>query len=106
MDKKEVVLNKLSQVRLEVFPEGDGDVFLFGSQARGDNREDSDWDVLVLTPHKVESQNEFDLWVSPFAELGWSLDVEINPIQYSKDDWKRKRGSMFYDNVMKDAIKL
>ena len=26
----------------------DAEVFLFGSRARGDNRKDSDWDILIL----------------------------------------------------------
>lgn len=100
------ILSKLSHVRSLVFPKGDGEVFLFGSHARGDYREDSDWDILVLTPQNINTQQDFDLWVSPFAELGWILDIEINPIQYSKQDWNQKKGSEFYYNVMKDAIKI
>lgn len=30
------------------------DIILFGSRARGDFREDSDWDVLVVTRDRVE----------------------------------------------------
>ena len=33
---------------LEVNPEAE--VWLYGSRARGTAREDSDWDILVLTP--------------------------------------------------------
>ena len=104
--KKDRIIRNLSQAAAEVFPNGEGNAFLFGSQARGDNSDESDWDILVLTAKKVESQKDFDTFVSPFAEIGWLMDVEINPIQYSMEEWNHRKGSLFYDNVMRDAIKL
>ncbi len=29
------------------------DIILYGSRARGDERPDSDWDILVLTDYKI-----------------------------------------------------
>jgi uncharacterized protein len=31
------------------------DIILYGSRARGDERPDSDWDILVLTDYKIIS---------------------------------------------------
>ncbi len=46
MDQK-IFLNKIKeQVSKE---DENASVILFGSRARGDYREDSDWDILVLT---------------------------------------------------------
>ena len=106
MEIKEKVLWQISETRSKVFPNDEGEVFLFGSRARGDYQSNSDWDLLILTPDRIDSQNDFDILVSPFSELGWKLDVEINPIQYSKADWVSRKGSPFYDNVMRDAIKI
>ncbi len=33
-------------------------VILYGSRARGEEREDSDWDILVLTDYPVDIQAE------------------------------------------------
>ncbi len=30
------------------------DIFLFGSRARGDNKNDSDWDILIVTEHTFD----------------------------------------------------
>ena len=39
----------------EVLP-GDAQLLFFGSRARGDNRNDSDWDILILlNKNKLDS---------------------------------------------------
>ena len=46
MDKAQVIDN-IRQVASSVLPQG-SKLFLYGSRARGDAREDSDWDFLLL----------------------------------------------------------
>ncbi|MEJ6783023.1 nucleotidyltransferase domain-containing protein [Aminobacter sp. Piv2-1] len=45
-------------------------IWLFGSRARGDNREDSDWDILVALPNDAD-ENLLDPLV------GWSIQREF-----------------------------
>ena len=49
LDQKEILAQIKKGVQ-EVVP--DAQVFLFGSRARGDWHEESDWDILVLTEKK------------------------------------------------------
>ena len=50
-------------------------IVLFGSQARGDARQDSDWDILILVDKEERITNsDFDRIAYPFVELGWSLE--------------------------------
>ena len=41
------VFNSIRNVAMKLKPEN-GKIILFGSQARGEAREDSDWDILIL----------------------------------------------------------
>ena len=104
--QKEKIISRLSQIAATVFPNNEGKVFLYGSQARGDENANSDWDLLILTKNTAQSQEEYDKYVFPFAKLGWDLDVEIIPINYSEEDWELRKNTLFYHNVMHDAIKL
>ena len=103
---KEFVLKALFELKKIIFPHTDGEVYLFGSHARGDFHKGSDWDILILTNDKIQNQESFNRYISPFAELGWELDLEINPIQYTREEWDGKKHSLFYHNVMQDAIRI
>ena len=45
MTKRENTIRKIQQLSQQTMPKGT-QVMLYGSQARGDAREDSDWDTL------------------------------------------------------------
>jgi predicted nucleotidyltransferase len=38
-------------------------IILFGSQARGDAKPDSDWDFLVVTGKKISWTEKIDIWL-------------------------------------------
>jgi len=82
-------------------------VILFGSQARGDARPDSDWDLLVLLNKEkgnfIEDNNNYSY---PFTELGWNYGVAINTIIYTKNQWKQGEIFPFYKNVMREGIEI
>ena len=80
-------------------------LILFGSQARGDAHEDSDWDLLVLLDKKGKHNwNDFDQYAYPFTEIGWNYGVAINPVLYTQDEWDEGVIFPFYKNVMHEGI--
>ena len=80
-------------------------VILFGSQARGDAREDSDWDLLVLLNKEGEITYEEDtLYGYPFDEIGWNFGIAVNTLLYSTEDWEKRKITPFYKNVEKEGI--
>lgn len=89
----------------EVMPQG-GKVLLFGSQARGEARHDSDWDLLILLPKDRIKNDDFDNVAYPLIEFGWSVGAEINPLLYTYSDWEKRNFTPFYKNVKKDSIEL
>jgi len=82
-------------------------MILFGSQARGDARPDSDWDLLLLlNKQKRNFIEDYGNYAYPFTELGWDYGVAINPIIYTKYQWEEGKIFPFYKNVMREGIEI
>ena len=82
-------------------------VILFGSQARGDAREDSDWDLLVLLDkEKRNFIEDYDNYAYPFTELGWNYGIAINPVLYTEKQWEQGRIFPFYQNIMYEGVEI
>lgn len=79
---------------------------LFGSRARGDAEEDSDWDVLVLIDKPHVSLSDYDKYSYPLRELGWDMDEIINPVLFSTKEWNENHFTMFNHNVRNDGIAI
>ena len=82
------------------------DIILFGSRARGDNRNDSDWDILVLTDEPVDIQKE-----RGFRNHLYDLELETGEpfslFVYSKSDWLNTQNvTPFFFNVTREGIRL
>lgn len=89
-----------------VVPEN-ASVLLFGSRARGTQRSDSDWDVLVLLNREGYSTwEDYDNVGYPLNMLFWQLGQDVNTIIQTRDEWQQKHFTPFYKNVMQDAIVL
>ena len=83
------------------------EAYLFGSRARGDNRPDSDWDVLLILNKDKVSFEDHSAYSYPLRELGWDVDAEINPILFSRSQWQRQeQTTLFYHNVISERVKL
>lgn len=81
-------------------------VILFGSQARGDANEDSDWDLLVLLDKDKLDESDHDNYVYPLFELGWRINAQIHPILYATKEWSKRKISPFYKNVTAEGVAL
>ena len=79
---------------------------LYGSQARGDARQESDWDILIVLDKDRLTPEDYDTITYPLTKLGWDMGAEINPIMYTKKEWEASRITPFYHNVIEDAIAL
>lgn len=79
---------------------------LYGSQARGDARDDSDWDILIVLDKDKLQPADYDTITYPLTKLGWELGTAINPVMYTRKEWEANRITPFYHNVVEDAIAL
>lgn len=97
---------KLSDFVSKVVPSEVGEVWLFGSRARGDSTAQSDWDVLILLNETSSDETDFNQYAYPMIEFGWRHDMELNPLIYSKSSWSGHPKNLFHHNVQKDRIRL
>ena len=99
------VIKQIRQLGERIIPAG-GNLWLYGSRARGDYRSDSDWDLLVLVDKDKIQWTDYDNYAYPFTELGWNIGQTINPVLYSKQEWEARHFSPFYHNVQNDKIEI
>ncbi|MBQ6064977.1 MAG: nucleotidyltransferase domain-containing protein [Prevotella sp.] len=99
-----MVIDNIVRVAKETLPPN-STLLLYGSQARGDSHEGSDWDLLVLLDKPKLTADDYDL-IYPLRELGWDIGEEINPHLYTKEKWNSWTFLPFYKNVEQDKIIL
>lgn len=103
MDKDRVI-NSIKQIAKATLPKN-STLLLYGSRARGDNRQDSDWDLLILLDKPQLNANDYGV-AYPFRALGWEIGEDINPSLYTKKQWDTWTYLPYYKNVEKDKIVL
>ncbi len=105
MTDKQNILARIKCLGKELLPQG-SHLILYGSRARGDNRTDSDWDLLVLLNRPQRENSDFAEISYPLMELGFSLGQYFSVHTYSQQEWQKMSFLPFYKNVERDKIQL
>ncbi len=103
--KSSEILEEIKRIAKEVLPKG-GQLILYGSRARNEADEDSDWDLLILLDKPKIDRQDRDEVAYPFRALSWEVGELISPIIYTKDNWRKMSFTPFYKNVEQDGIVL
>ena len=102
METKEKILKHIKDSIEELEPKSE--VILFGSRARGDEREDSDWDLLILVPYHAGIKEEQKFRHKLF-EIELQFGQAISTLVKSKKEWEgRFRFTPLYQNIRKEGI--
>lgn len=82
----------------------DGKAILFGSRARGDNRDDSDL-LVILNKDKLtwEDKNKIS---DAFYDLELQTGQLMIPIIHTKKFWEQTKHTIFHKEVERDGIVL
>lgn len=82
-------------------------LILYGSYARGDNRPDSDIDLLVLVEQENVTYSDEKRIKYPLYHIEYDTGIMISPLVFSKKLWEtRHRITPFYASVLKEGIVL
>ena len=105
MMERAKVIENIKQVALKTLPPSSS-LILYGSRARGDYNDNSDWDLLILFDKPELSDSDYDNVSFPFTLLGWNIGELISPQMYTKKEWDSISFLPFYKNVEQDKIVL
>jgi len=98
------ILKEIQTLKRRILP--NEKVILFGSQARGNARPDSDWDLLVLLNKEKKTFEDEDIYGYPFAEMGLKYKTYISVKIYTVNDWEKRKPTIFYKNVQQEGIEI
>ncbi len=103
--KRPEIVKQISDVIHRVTPEVQA--ILFGSEARGDARKDSDIDLLILVDADRISLAEESRITDPLYNIEFETGVMINPKVVTRKQWETaSRQTLFYQNVMREGVML
>lgn len=86
----------------EVIP--DAKLILFGSRARGDWHEESDWDILILTAFQPSKEIEKKIQGKIFP-ISVSIASFINYLVVSEKEWEQSASYYsLYQSVSKEGL--
>ena len=103
MVSRKVILNKIKLKVHQTDPEAE--IILFGSRARGDFRQLSDWDILILLNSKeIPFKTETGL-IDDIYDIELETGEVISPLIYSKSEWNSlHKITPFFKVVEKEGI--
>lgn len=101
MVKETQIIESIRAVATKVLPKGSS-LYLYGSRARGDAHEDSDWDLLLLLDKPSVEKDDFKKYSYPIMVNGFDLWQLFSVQTYTKEQWYKGPHAMYYYNVEKE----
>jgi uncharacterized protein len=105
MSNREKIIKKILRLSDTIYP--GVEIYLYGSQARGDADFKSDWDLLVLlNSSEIPVSTEKSL-MDEFYKIELETGAVISPLIYPKNDWFNKyRITPLFENIERESIRL
>jgi len=106
MNKKEQNITHLIKEKIKQ-KDPLADVILFGSHARGQSNQDSDWDILILLDQLNVNRSIEREYRDQLYDVELEIGEPISTLVYSKKDWELNHSvTPLYQNILKEGIHL
>ena len=105
MRNKDQILQQIKSAVL--LSEPDATIILYGSYARGDQKLESDIDLLILLNREKITIADEKRIAFPLYDIEFETGQIISPVVLARRDWEtRHRITPFYENVTTEGIVL
>lgn len=105
MKESNNIIDEIVRMANSKYP--DSEVYLYGSQARGDSKKFSDWDFLILLNRPIISFALETKVMDDFYNLELETGVVLSPLIYSKSDWDQRHSvTPLYEVIKKEGIRI
>jgi len=106
MTEKETKITQLIYSRIKQ-KDPKAEIILFGSHARGQATEESDWDILILIATPKSGRKIEDKYRDELFDIELNIGEPISTLIYSKKDWETKFSvTPLYQNIKTEGIML
>jgi predicted nucleotidyltransferase len=100
---KQHIIQSIRQKVNEI--DNNAEVILYGSRARGDNKRESDWDIMILLNRKNVDKKLEQTFRHHLFDLELEIGVPISVFVYSKTDWEGKYSiTPLYRSIKKEGV--
>ena len=104
-NNRAIALKHIAETLHRIAP--DAEHILYGSEARGEARADSDIDILILMDGDNLTQQQEDHITTPLYEIELMTGTAISPlVMLKKQCYGRKIKTPFFINVMNEGIRI
>ena len=102
---REDLLKKVKEALKEIEPSAE--IYLYGSRARKDNREDSDWDFLILIDGVVDAARTNRIRYRLY-EIEWETGEILGSIVRNRQEWNgpKYQAIPLRENVEREGMPL
>lgn len=104
-DRLTVIIAQLRQALERMYGEQLVKIVLFGSQARGDARPDSDIDILIVLERPFNYGYESEKISFPVADISLEYNVIISCVLATLEQFQHNNGG-FFRNVHREGISV
>jgi len=104
LNDRQNILKEIKQSVISI--DENAEVILFGSRARGDYHDESDWDVLVLIDKEQSDWRFKQKLMSALYETELEWGQIITPIIRNKKFWQELQATSLFKEVEKDGVKI